>query len=113
MLTRFQICCQLGTGPTETEHYPQYRFGLLHAPNGTAVGQPWRRTHLGKQIEELTAIDGPIREHFIADVSERVSTDCRSHSLVIGGDDFPNAFATWSWICRSFCSRHAATCHTG
>jgi len=68
VLTGLQIGRQLGTGPTEAEHYPEQWLGLLHAHTGAAAGQRWRRcTYVGKQIDELTAIDGHIREHFVAD----------------------------------------------
>src|SRR5262249_6197923 len=59
---------------------------------GPMVGQRRWRTHLGKQIEELTPIDGHIWEHFIADTCERAGAGRRFPSLLVGGDDFAQRF---------------------
>jgi hypothetical protein len=92
MLAGFQIGRQLGTGPTEAEHHLEQWLGLRHAHTGLAAGQRRRCTHLGKQIEQLTPIDGHIREHFVAAPRERVGTGRHPRALTIGGDDFAQRF---------------------
>jgi len=92
MLAGFQVRCQLGTGPTEAKHHLEQRLGLRRAHTGLVVGPRRRRTHLGKQIEQLTPIDGHIREHCIADACERVGSGRRFRSHVVGGDDFAQRF---------------------
>ena len=44
--------------------------------------------HVGKQIAQLTPIDGHIREHFIADPRERAGVRRGRRTSVHGGDNF-------------------------
>jgi hypothetical protein len=76
VLTGFKVGRRLGTGPTETEHHLEQRFSLRCAHSGAAVGQQRRRTRLGKQIEQLTPIDGHIWEHFVADACHQKICAC-------------------------------------
>src|SRR5262249_2114844 len=67
MFAGFKIDCQLGTGPAEAEYHPQQLLSLRRAWISNAMRQRQGRTRIGKEIEELTPIDGHIREHFVAD----------------------------------------------